>query len=551
MVMARSSRDHARNRRAKRRAAEAELRRRAAPPTPGNTSTSTAHRLVDHDSPTLQMAMALWERRQYDQSLELYEQAVQEEPHNLRALVNAARSLGARYELEKAERLLHRLLALGGGHPVVQYLAGESYHLIQRPALARRCYERTCELTTDLPEARLALADAYERSHRLEEAWALIDSILPLAARLPEIRLTQARILRRQGQGDQAEHTLREVCQSSVLPRELRCRAWAELASLLDERGEYDAAVEAIEHCKRDQRSRDAAERHAAEHVMGRFEKLVESVTAEDFDRWHEQGAAVSPRKVALLAGFPRSGTTLLEQVLDTHPGVVSSEERDILAQEIFPSLGRGMSIHAPVREVLDRLTPQRIEAERTRYLRMMEQLLGEPVGDRIHLDKNPALTLMLPAIVRLFPEMKLIIALRDPRDVVISCFLRYLPLNPVSFWFLTLEGTARRYALDMRGWLKYRGMIHAPWMEVRYEDMVADLPAEARRAIAFLGLPWDESVLHYRQRASAKPVLSPTYADVTKPVYGKAVGRWKHYEAHLAPVFETLAPFVSAFGYE
>jgi len=236
--------------------------------------------------------------------------------------------------------------------------------------------------------------------------------------------------------------------------------------------------------------------------------------------------------------------------VLDTHPQLVSSEERDILAREIFPSLGKQLSIHAPVQDILDRLTPGQIRSERTRYLRCMEQLLGEPIGDRIHLDKNPALTLMIPTVLRLFPEMKLLVALRDPRDVILSCYLRYLPLNPVSVWFLTLQDTVRRYTLDMRGWLKFRDMIEAPWMQVRYEDMVDDLATEARRAVAFLGLPWDENVLAYREHAKHKTVQSPTYADVTQPVYRKAIGRWKHYAKHLEPVMDTLRPFVEAFGY-
>ena len=89
-----------------------------------------------------------------------------------------------------------------------------------------------------------------------------------------------------------------------------------------------------------------------------------------------------------------------------------------------------------------------------------MTAALNEPVGERLHMDKNPPLTLVLPGFLRLFPETKVLVALRDPRDVVISCFMQYLPLNPNSVCFLSLERTARRFANDMAVWRQLREMI-------------------------------------------------------------------------------------------
>src|ERR1051326_3430620 len=99
-----------------------------------------------------------------------------------------------------------------------------------------------------------------------------------------------------------------------------------------------------------------------------------------------------------------------------------------------------------PTAQCLDEIPMDRLAALRQRYLTYMQAALNEPLGDRVHLDKNPTLTLVLPGFLRLFPESRLLIALRDPRDVVISCFMQYLPLNPNCVCFLTLERTARRY---------------------------------------------------------------------------------------------------------
>src|SRR4029079_12805618 len=150
----------------------------------------------------------------------------------------------------------------------------------------------------------------------------------------------------------------------------------------------------------------------------------------------------------------------------------------------------------------------------------------------------------------RVFPEKKIVFALRDPRDVVISCFMQQLPLNPVSVHYLTLEGTAKKYAKTMQAWMKIRGMLRNPWIEIRYEDMVANLESQARKVLTFLDLRWEERVLEYHRRAQSKHVHSPTYEAVTKPVYASSVGRWRNYEKHIEPFQAMLRPFVEACGY-
>jgi hypothetical protein len=89
------------------------------------------------------------------------------------------------------------------------------------------------------------------------------------------------------------------------------------------------------------------------------------------------------------------------------------------------------------------------------------------------------------------------------------------------------------------------------PWLEVRYEDMVADLEPVARKALNFLGVPWDDQVLAFHETARKKIVRSPTYADVTQPVYQRARGRWRNYQKYLEPYLARLEPLVKAFGYE
>jgi hypothetical protein len=159
-------------------------------------------------------------------------------------------------------------------------------------------------------------------------------------------------------------------------------------------------------------------------------------------------------------------------------------------------------------------------------------------------------MTVILPGFLRLFPEVKLLVALRDPRDVIISCFMQYLPLNSNTVYFLTLERAAQRYRNDLSLWKTLRERIVSPWLEVRYEDTIANMEREARRTLDFLGLPWDPAVLDYRTRLQDKVVASPTYEAVSQPIYTRAVGRWKNYQKYLEPCLPILKPVMDALGY-
>jgi hypothetical protein len=239
-----------------------------------------------------------------------------------------------------------------------------------------------------------------------------------------------------------------------------------------------------------------------------------------------------------------------LQQILESHPEILTAEETEVFGNEILPRLAGQRASAMPLDQLLDALSPDEMAAARRAYFEMMEAVLGQSISARMLIDKNPAMTLMIPAMKRVFPELKLLIMQRDPRDVVLSCFLRYLPINPVSVCFLTLQRTVERLMLDMGAWLKIRDLMD-DWVEVRYESLVRNTEGEARAVLASLGLPWDEQVLGYRTRVPREPVRSPSYADVAQPISTAAIGRWRNYQKHLTPALDLLAPLLATLGYE
>ena len=502
------------------------------------------------DLPELQQARALWGANRFDEALDLFERAVERHPQNFVALIDASRALGARFEIARAEKIVDRLLAAAGNRSDIIHLAGQTYRMIFRPDQAMRCFEKALAMTKEIPDAYLELAILYDRRHRLDEALALINECSRRSPDYLEAQLFKARLLRRTKSHTDAENLLRALAANDSAHPVIRAQAWAELAQHLDQQNQFREAMAAMLKCKELMRQFEAPALREADFVLRHLNRLADELTPAHFRRWFEKAKKFPQRKSAVLTSFPRSGTTLLEQVLDSHSSVVSSDEREAFARDIFPAMWLSPSTPAPTAEALDRVPAEKIAQLRDRYFNYMEAALNEPIGNRVHLDKNPPMTLVLPGFLRLLPETKILFALRDPRDVVVSCFMQFLPLNPNSVCFLTLERTAQRYANDMTVWRKLRESIASPFLELKYEDAVANLEREARRAIAFLDLPWEDSVLKYRERLKTKAVGSPTYEAVSQPIYTRAIGRWKNYEEFLQPILPILQPLIEAFAY-
>jgi hypothetical protein len=229
---------------------------------------------------------------------------------------------------------------------------------------------------------------------------------------------------------------------------------------------------------------------------------------------------------------------------------VITSEETHILHDEAYLPLAKGFPAEASVLEVLDSAPMSRLRQSREDYFSFTENFLGEKLGDRVLVDKNPAFNTLIPAAARIFPEAKFLIALRDPRDVCMSCFMQSLSPNPISSAYLSLEGTVTQYLSVMGFWRALLPHLRSPYLEVRYEQLVDGLEGISRQVLDFLGLSWNEGVLHFDEHARSKAVRSPSYAEVVKPITKRAIGRWQNYRRHLEPYLGRLEPMIKALGY-
>jgi len=489
-------------------------------------------------------------RHDFQECVEILERASRLDPANVNILLNLGHAHGNNFNYPAAERCFEKAIRLAPKK--TEALAGAALraHSFGNHKMAAQYYRRAAEQKDVSPDALVALAEISERQRQVEEAAQLIERALHLKPNLPPALLVRARLERQAGRLVEAEQILKSFPRDA--DRDVRVRAHYELGAILDRQGRYDEAMAAWLQAK-ELLAPDAAPHIAgAQEVRTRLKILREKVNPETFRGWQKGRLELEPlRRMALLCGHPRSGTTLLEQVLDSHPHIVSAEETNIFRDYAYPLLSREAPPEADILAVLEIAPATLLQQARGSYFRCMESFLGQPVGERLLIDKNPILTFLIAPFVRIFPETKFLVALRDPRDVCLSCFMQALQMNQSAASYLTLAGTVEDYTALMATYQTLAPMLEDTFIEVRYEDMVADLESVTRRTLDFLGVAWDERVLRFDEHARQKLVRSPTYADVTKPVFKTAVGRWRNYQKYLEPYLENLEPFVQAFGYE
>ena len=432
-------------------------------------------------------------------------------------------------------------------------MVGQQYQGLRQLDQARACFEQAVAADPNSVDARITLAAWFEKERRLDEAWQCVLDCEAGHPRDDQVRYFRAFLLHRKGHSTEAESALRDLIRDEPRYPYVKYASRHLLGVVLDQQGRHPEAMRWLTDGKglvRQITDTSVLEREY-DKTSARRRELLGTLTAETLRRWRAEAPGVElGRQIAFLGGHPRSGTTLLEQILDAQQELRAFDEAPAFNQEVCGRLtsqaGAGLGIGA-----LNGM-PVKLRTDlRQRYLASLLQEVGEPASWKVLLDKNPSATMLLHVWLRVFPEVKVIIALRDPRDVIISCYFQNLMLNVTNVNFLSLERTAKHYADLMDVWLKHRELGGFDWLETRYEDVVANLEREGRKATEFLGLGWHANQARYHENSRRKFLYAPTYHDVTQPVYKRAVGRWQSYAEALEPIQKTLTPYCRAFRYD
>jgi len=246
------------------------------------------------------------------------------------------------------------------------------------------------------------------------------------------------------------------------------------------------------------------------------------------------------------LVGFPRSGTTLLDQLLDSHPAIQVIEEQpmiDIIKNSIA-QLPDGYPGALPA------LSDADLIALRDAYFKLLDRR-AETTPGQLVIDKFPLNLTHLPLILNLFPDARILLAIRHPCDVVLSCFMQPFNANNAMENFHSVKECAFMYEQVMGLWFRYRELFDFNHMMIRYEDVITEFGVQTDTLFSFLDLEVHDEVGNFSQHARNRGrIATPSYNQVSRPIYKDAMYRWKKYRQYLEPELPRLNRFIDAFGY-
>lgn len=399
----------------------------------------------------------------------------------------------------------------------------------------------------DLP-VRILLANVYERVNRLDEAEATLDAIVADgiandAGALCEIAQQRAQLAYRANEFGRA----REILERTGPRNALDYVHYRLLAMVCDKLGDTDAAMRALQvvHQRQVEELKIVAPHRVAEGAPV-LPAAVGRVTPEQYGDWPKLKGPDRGQSPIFIVGLPRSGTTLLEQMLDAHPRLQSMDERpffNILANQLD-----NFGVRVP--QDLGRLDQRDCDELRKGYLILACSKVPRRWDAQL-VDKNPLNMLWVPMIHRLYPEARFILALRHPCDVILSCYMQNFRSAVLAAASSSLERLAHAYVTAMECWLYHIDLMKPQVFVSRYEDLVADTAGQTRRIAEFLGLDDAESMLHFDARAREKGyIATPSYTQVIEPINRKGINRWHRYREYFEPILPTLEPMLKHWNY-
>jgi tetratricopeptide (TPR) repeat protein len=428
---------------------------------------------------------------------------------------------------ELVEQHLKDAVRLQPNHPLAHHVLADWYMERQQVGLALHHSARAVALAPGDPLMLISRACILEGAGQALAAWELARKLIEQENPSPRLAELYARLAPVVGHEHEALARLQRILlQQNMAPVERRVLHFSAV-KLLDALGRYD---EAFAHARLGHEA--MPQPYDPRQMEDWFERSIAYYTPaklHDLPR-----ASHHNRRPVFIVGMPRSGTSLVEQILASHSQVYGGGELQVLAEMAVEATGRDPESNGRFPECLDSISQRIADRMAADYLRKIDAL---DASATYVTDKMPLNFFYMGLISILFPESHVIHCTRDPMDTCLSCYLTCFSTgNEFAHELRHLGLFYRSYRPFIDHWQK---TLNFPMLTVRYEDMVNDLEGQVRRMLEFLDLPWEQSCLDFHQ--TPRMVGTASRDQVRRPLYASSVGRWRNYEKHLGPLKAAL----------
>ncbi|MGB0991153.1 MAG: tetratricopeptide repeat-containing sulfotransferase family protein [Akkermansiaceae bacterium] len=493
---------------------------------------------------------------QVDEALRLAMKIVKKHPAQSLGWIELASCRALKYDFQRASQAIEKALKFSKGVPGVYLTAANSMTTSGYPTEAIRILRKAIVLHPKDAQLRTILAFALELHHQVEDAEQLVEEVLQDNPHYSKALLLRAVLWKRQDQPEKALGILEQLLANtdeSSQTRDVLWRVHSLRIQCLDSLKRYDEATLAFRTTAAFTRQFYSDDISLCNRAWQRQKRamhcLNEGLSSEQLKVW--QGVPpVSDQSLCFLSGHPRSGTTLAGTILSSHRDTVLIDEKDIFYKSAFVSLLKEFPPGTPDVERLQLATEKLLSRHTKSYLQLAENCVGEPIQQKTIIDKHPLHIFSVPGAMRLFPQAQHVVTLRDPRAVALSCLLTTTTLTTYSVNWIDPLATAQAYDEIMGAWriIEYWNLpqIHT----LRYEALVKNQEEVTKKLAAQIDLGWSDDLLNYTNKAKSQAATSPTYEQVTRPIYGSSVEKWRHYENLLEPAMPLLEKAAVRMGY-
>lgn len=455
-----------------------------------------------------------------------YRLAVEKDPAYAAGWMNLAEALRVQGELDAARAAAEQALERAPGDAAILNTLGAVLSDLGELDQGLACFQRATQAAPRFALAWCNYGTILQRKGRIDEAVSAYRRALELdPTDTKALRYLSRNIKFRPG--DSELRNMEHLLQQPRVSKDDRIDLHFALGKAYDDAGDYAKAFDHIAAANRLQRQHV---RYSASANTAQVDRLIKTFSPEFF-RHHALAGSDSEVPLFVL-GMPRSGTSLVEQILASHPAVFGAGELTLLLR--LPDRLSAL-LQQPYPRCVDGLDQSLCARLAAEYLAILRK--PAPHALRV-IDKTPFYFTVLGLIQLLFPRARVIHCQRDALDTGLSCFAnRFTDSVPFVYDLAEIGAYYRDYRRLMAHW---RATLSLSMLEIRYEDLVANLESVSRRMIEFCGLEWSDRCLAYHQ--TERVVQTASSWQVRQPIYASSVQRWRHYEPWLGPMIQALA---------
>lgn len=502
---------------------------------------------LDPDHPGIKYALgnAHYILENWSEAIQLYNQLLKTGHADTQILLNLSTALNKTHQNEIALQILRDAVHAFPSDPALWNAYGDILNKENDDLASIEAHQKAVALAPDNADYSANLALMYEQSNRIEDAEHVAADKLKAHANHPLLLLICARCARRRKDYAEALSLLQKI-PDDAQPQFKRAKLF-EAGRVHDYRKESEEAYRCFVEGNRLTLEIWPSHTQEAMQFVKDWEQIRSYMNSKETLAWPSYPAdAGQPRHVFLL-GFMRSGTTLMDTILETDARITVLEEE----LPIHNIVRAAQALPGGYPKCLETIRPEQVDELRSQYWQEVVELTGPLDDEAVILDKQPMLGPHAGLLQLLFPNARFLFALRHPCDVVLSNFMQAFGKNPFHANFVTLEQAAAVYALVMGLWLEYRKLLKLNVHTLRYEDLINDKQRILSEVFGFLGLNEAQTdvdhVAHAKKRGR---IYTPSYHQVVQPLYTDAMERWRRYRSYFEPVLPVLQPFIEQFGY-